>query len=135
MSIEGWAFLLLRQLPMGQSQLMHLLEPFNHLMPGDENELDRLIERVKRIGHQAENRPGTLSNLLGLRSPADGRGHFHALTNEDPVGLDAPPAFMMHTGTPISSGQQLALPGGWTTWSPDGTEASSSSGVPNTNVL
>ena len=47
MSVEGWAWMLLRQLPLGQTQVMHLLEPFNHVMPGDEMELSTLVARIR----------------------------------------------------------------------------------------
>ena len=134
MSVEGWAWMLLRQLPIGQTQVMTLLEPFNHVMPGNEQELDTLISRIRRLGHQYENRPGSLPNLLGIRMPADGRGHFHALADEEPTALaiEAPPTFMMNTNMP--GGQQLAVPGGWNTWNSGGYGASGSS-APSTTIF
>ena len=96
MATEGWAMILLRQLPLSQQQITHILEPYEYQMPTTEQGFTALLNRIRRLGHASENRPGTVARLLGHPAPSmDGRGHFHAITDHDDGTLTAPPAFMI----------------------------------------
>ena len=99
MSVEGWAFVFLRQIHLSHQQTLQVLEPYNYQMPSTEENLQATLDRIRRIGHQAEHRPGTLASVFGhnMRMPSfptfDAQGHYHALDNGDSTDYDAPPAF------------------------------------------
>ena len=125
MAIEGWAMILLRQLPLSHQQITHILEPYDYQMPSTEPQFRTLMDRIRRLGHASENRPGTVARLLGHPAPSlDGRGHFHAITDHDNGTVEAPPAFMIEQGAPSGSSLQLNVPAtGWTSWSPSSSSS------------
>ena len=74
MSIQGLVWLLLRACAVDDTQLMQLLVPTNGLFPVTQQEYDRLITLLKRMGHIIENSPNNVAQLL--------RGqHFPRTTN------------------------------------------------------
>ena len=56
MSIQGWAYMLLKECPLSPAQAATLLEPFGHTMPRDEDQFRLMLGRLRRLGHQGERR-------------------------------------------------------------------------------
>ena len=134
MSIEGWSWTLMKNCPLSQQQTLHALEPFNYQMPHTEAAFQQLLDRLKRVGHQAENRAGTVARMLGNHLPShDGRAHYHALQDEDIGPQDASPAFMMQPGAQIqaSSSSSWQIQPSWTPWQSSGA---SSAAQPDTSM-
>ena len=55
MSIEGWSRRILQQCALSQAQALHVMEPFAYQMPHTEDQFTQLLDRLRRVGHQAEN--------------------------------------------------------------------------------
>ena len=68
MSIEGWAYTFIRQVHGLEHHMMHLLEPYEYQMATTEEQLQQLLERIRRIGHQQERRVGSVTQMLGNRA-------------------------------------------------------------------
>jgi len=64
MSIQGLVWLLLRACAVDDTQLMQLLMLTNELFPATQQEYDRLITLLKRMGHIIENSPNNVAQLL-----------------------------------------------------------------------
>ena len=65
MSIEGWAYTFIRQVHGLEHHMMLLLEPYEYQMATTEEQLQQLLERIRRIGHQQERRVGSVTQMLG----------------------------------------------------------------------
>jgi len=64
MSTEGMALQLLRACGVRETQLMFLLNPFNGMLPRTQDQLDELIQNLRRQGHIHEHAPGNIAQVL-----------------------------------------------------------------------
>jgi len=65
MSVEGSAMQLMRACHVTPSQMMTLLQPFNHNLPATEAEFRQLQSTMRRIGHVLEHSPNNVGQSLG----------------------------------------------------------------------
>ena len=101
MSFEGWPLRILQQCSLSQAQILHVLEPFAYQMPRTDEQFNQLIDRLRRVGHQTENRAGAVMRLIQGQRPSDTAYPYHLVQDEDfEAPMDAPPAFMMQPALP-----------------------------------
>ena len=58
MSVEAYAFLLLRIMKTGPQAFTMLLQPFGGRLPSTENEYQAMMAHMRRLGHILEHHPG-----------------------------------------------------------------------------
>ena len=116
MSIEDWSWRLLQNCPLTHAQNLHVLEPFHYQMPHTEEDFQRLIDRLRRVGHQAENGASAMMRMLG-NDPREGGYHYQAVPDHDEETQEAPPAFMMQPG-PATSQNSMSWPAAASSWQP-----------------
>ena len=127
MSTEGWSLRILQQCALSQAQTLRVMEPFAYQMPHTEEQFNQLTDRLRRVGHQAENRAGTVLRLINNHGHAQHDGyHYHAVQEEDDpeMQIEAPPALTMQPG--LKGPAQSSSSTSWPSASPDwgmGTEA------------
>ena len=71
-------------------------------MPRDEDQFRQLLGRLRRLGHQWEQRPGTAAHLLGGNHRHPQGRHFlqYFADAEQPQNDQAPPAYMIGAWAP-----------------------------------
>eukprot|EP00959_Pyramimonas_sp_CCMP1952_P086289 1804927-Pyramimonas_sp.AAC.1 len=67
-----------RVLGAGTSRAQQLLQPLNHHMPRDQQQVDALLERTRSSAHIAERTPG---NIGGIFSHGHRTATFHVEAN------------------------------------------------------